>query len=51
MKVLVSGFDGGGFSEVDADAVAHYGLAIEELADSDGVFDGIEGGHYTAEGF
>lgn len=50
MQVLVDGLDRGGFAEVDADAVAHDGGVVEELADEDGVRGGVEGGDYAAEG-
>ena len=37
-------------AEVDSHAVAEDGLAIEDSADGDGVFDGVEGDDDTAEG-
>lgn len=51
MQVLVDWLDGCRFAEVDADAVAHDGFAVQELTDSDCGIDVVEGGDNAAEGF
>lgn len=44
-------FDGRGFAEVDPRAgVGEDGFAVEELADSDRVVDGVEGTYYSSKG-
>lgn len=50
-KVLIAGVHGRVDAEVDADAVAHQGLAVEGLADGDGVGRVEEGDDDALEGF
>lgn len=49
--MLIDGFYGRGFAEVDTHSVAHYDFAVEDLSDADGVFDCEEGDYDPAEGF
>ena len=49
--MLIDGLNGRGFAEVDAHSIAHYGFAVEDLSNSDGIFDGEEGDYDAAEGF
>lgn len=52
MEVLVGDLDGGGFPKVDAGARGpHDRDVVEEVADCDGIFGGVERGDDTAEGF
>jgi len=49
--VLVGGPDGGVLAKIDADAVAHEGLAVEGLPDGNGGGDVEERDDDAAEGF
>lgn len=51
VQVLFLVADFGVGAEVDSGAVAEDGLAVEDLADLDGVLDGVEGDDDAAEGF
>lgn len=51
MQVLLLVADLGLCAEIDADAVAEDRLAVEDLADGDGVFNCVEGYDDAAEGF
>ncbi len=52
VEMLVSDFDGGGFPEVDAGARGtHDGDVVEEIANPDGIVDGVEGGDDSAKRF
>lgn len=50
VQVAVGGVEVGVLAEVDADAAAEDGLAVEDLADGDGVVDAVEGDDDAAEG-
>ena len=49
--MLVNGINGRGLAEVDAHSIAHYGFAVEDLPDADGIFDCEERDYDAAEGF
>jgi len=48
--VLVFGLDGGRLAEIDFDTLAHYGFAVEDLADANGRVFVEEGDDDAAEG-
>ena len=50
MQVLVDGLDGRRLAEVDTHPVAEDGFAVEDLSDSDGRVDVVEGDDDAAEG-